>query len=90
MKGKTMNESYTRVRTRFAPQVRFDVETVPFRAGQTTELEQLKERLLRHFPSFERTAPEPGQAADRGYDHSRNRQQGREDPVSLEVARIGR
>jgi len=49
MKGKTMNETYTRVRTRFAPQVRFHVETVPFRAGQTTELERLKERLLGEF-----------------------------------------
>ena len=44
-----MNDRYTRVRTRFAPEVRFDVEAVPFRAGQTTELERLKERLLRRL-----------------------------------------
>jgi hypothetical protein len=61
MKGKTMNDNYARVRTRFAPQVRFEVETVPFRAGQTTELEQLKERLLRQYlqnnPSPDQNAP---------------------------------
>ena len=56
-----MNDNYARVRTRFAPQVRFEVETVPFRAGQTTELEQLKERLLRQYlqnnPGPDQNAP---------------------------------
>jgi hypothetical protein len=42
-----MNDTNKRVRTRFAPPVRFDVKTTPFRATQTTELERLKDRLLR-------------------------------------------
>lgn len=41
-----MNKTYRRVRTRFAPEVRFEVNAIPFRATQTTELEQLKDRLL--------------------------------------------
>jgi hypothetical protein len=41
-----MNRTYKRVRTRFGPDVRFEVEAIPFRATQTTELERLKERLL--------------------------------------------
>ena len=35
-----------RLRTRFAPDIRFEVPAVPFRAKETTELERLKERLL--------------------------------------------
>ena len=42
-----MNARRKRVPTRFGPQVRFKVETVPFRATQTTVLERLKDRLLR-------------------------------------------
>ena len=44
-----MNAKYKRVRTRFAPEIRFEVTPVPpapFRAMQSTELERLKERLL--------------------------------------------
>jgi hypothetical protein len=44
-----MNKTYRRVRTRFAPEVRFEVDAIPFRATQTTELEQLKDRLLRQL-----------------------------------------
>ena len=44
-----MNARYRRVRTRFAPETRFEVKPVPpapFRATQETELELLKNRLL--------------------------------------------
>ena len=44
-----MNERYNQLRTRFAPETRFDVPTLPFRAVQTSELEQLKTRLLRQL-----------------------------------------
>ncbi len=44
-----MNKTYKRVRTRFAPEVRFEVNAIPFRATQTTELERLKNRLLRQL-----------------------------------------
>jgi len=42
-----MNRTYQRVPTRFARETRFEVKPVPFRATQTTALEDLKERLLR-------------------------------------------
>jgi hypothetical protein len=41
-----MNDKNRRVKARFEPDVRFDVEAIPFRAAQTTELEQLKNLLL--------------------------------------------
>jgi len=41
-----MNRTYKKVRTRFGPDIRFEVEAIPFRATQPTELERLKERLL--------------------------------------------
>jgi len=41
-----MNKTYRRVPTRFAREVRFEVQALPFRAAQTTELERLKDRLL--------------------------------------------
>ena len=44
-----MKETNKRVRTKFAREVRFDVETAPFRAEQTGELEKLKDRLLREL-----------------------------------------
>lgn len=44
-----MNKTYKRVRTRFAPEVRFEVDAIPFRATQTTGLERLKDRLLREL-----------------------------------------
>ncbi|HZQ46630.1 MAG TPA: hypothetical protein VFC07_06450 [Verrucomicrobiae bacterium] len=44
-----MNKTYRRVRTRFAPEVRFEVDAIPFRATQTTGLELLKNRLLRNL-----------------------------------------
>ncbi len=44
-----MNKTYKRVRTRFAPEVRFEVDALPFRARETTGLEQLKDRLLRQW-----------------------------------------
>ena len=44
-----MNDTTRKVRTRFAPPVRFDVQTTPFRATQTTELERLKDRLLKNL-----------------------------------------
>ena len=44
-----MNEITKKVRTRFARDVRFDVKTTPFRAEQTTELEKLKNRLLKQL-----------------------------------------
>jgi len=45
-----MNTNYRRVPTRFEPETRFEVTPVPpanFRALQETELERLKDRLLR-------------------------------------------
>jgi hypothetical protein len=44
-----MNETNKTLRTRFAPETRFEVPTLPFRAVQTTELEILKSRLLRQL-----------------------------------------
>ncbi len=44
-----MKKTYGKLRTRFAPEVRFDVDTVPFRATETTALENLKDRLLRQL-----------------------------------------
>ena len=44
-----MNDITKRVRTRFARDVRFDVKTTPFRVEQTTELEKLKNRLLKQL-----------------------------------------
>lgn len=41
-----MNDKYTRLRTKFAADIRFEVPAIPFRAVETTELERLKERLL--------------------------------------------
>jgi hypothetical protein len=49
-----MNKTYRRVRTRFAPDVRFELDAIPFRARETTGLEQLKARLLRQL--LDRTA----------------------------------
>jgi hypothetical protein len=50
MKGKnSMNTNYQRVRTEFAPEVRFEVAAgppAPFRSRQDAELEHLKDRLL--------------------------------------------
>jgi hypothetical protein len=37
------------IRTRFGPEVRFDVPTAPFRATETTALEELKKQLLRQW-----------------------------------------
>jgi hypothetical protein len=45
-----MNKAYQRgkgVPTRFGREIRFEVKPVPFRATQTTALDELKERLLR-------------------------------------------
>ena len=39
----------TQIKARFAPDTRFGVETVTFRATETTELEKLKNRLLRQL-----------------------------------------
>ncbi|SRR5581483_4001454 len=41
-----MNETNKKLRTRFAPETRFEVQAVPFRARETNELERLKDRLL--------------------------------------------
>jgi hypothetical protein len=41
-----MNKAYQRVPTRFARAVRFELKPAPFRAAQTTALDELKERLL--------------------------------------------
>src|SRR5579862_1350378 len=49
-----MKETTKRVRTRFARDVRFDVKTTPFRAEITSDLERLKNRLLREW--LEKTA----------------------------------
>jgi hypothetical protein len=45
-KDDPMKNRYERLRPRFAPEVYFDVDPVPFRARETTELENLKGRLL--------------------------------------------
>jgi hypothetical protein len=42
-----MKNRYEKVRTRFAREVRFEVKPVHFRAAENTELEKLKDRLLR-------------------------------------------
>jgi hypothetical protein len=44
-----MKKTYAKVRTRFAREVRFDVDPVPFRTAENTELEKLKDRLLRQL-----------------------------------------
>jgi len=44
-----MNNANKRLPTRFAPETRFEVPALPFRAVQATELEQLKARLLRQL-----------------------------------------
>lgn len=54
MKNRT-NET---IRTRFGPEVHFDVPAVPFRATETTALEELKKRLLKQLLDL---AIEPGQ-----------------------------
>jgi hypothetical protein len=41
-----MNDKLKKLRTRFAPETRFEVPAVPFRERETTELERLKDRLL--------------------------------------------
>jgi hypothetical protein len=53
-----MNRTYQRVPTRFARETRFEVKPVPFRATQTTALDELKERLLRRLLD---TAADPEQ-----------------------------
>jgi hypothetical protein len=42
-----MNKIYQRVPARFAREIRFEIKPVPFRAAQTTALDDLKEGLLR-------------------------------------------
>jgi protoporphyrinogen oxidase len=44
-----MKNPYGKVRTRFGREVRFDVAPTPFRAAETTQLDNLKDRLLRQF-----------------------------------------
>ncbi len=44
-----MNITNRTVPTRFAPETQFEVPALPFRAVQTTELEELKARLLRQL-----------------------------------------
>lgn len=44
-----MKHRFEPLTTQFAPDVRFEVEPLPFRATETTALEQLKERLLREL-----------------------------------------
>jgi len=44
-----MKKTQAKLRTRFAREVRFDVDTLPFRAAENTELEKLKDRLLRQL-----------------------------------------
>jgi hypothetical protein len=44
-----MNKSYGKLRARFAPEVYFDVDPVPFRAKKDIELENLKARLLQQL-----------------------------------------
>ena len=41
-----MNDQPKKLRTRFAPETRFEVPSVPFRAVDTAELDRLKDRLL--------------------------------------------
>jgi len=41
-----MNDNIRKLRTRFAPETRFEVPPEPFRITETTNLERLKERLL--------------------------------------------
>ena len=52
-----MNKHGKRVPTRFAPETRFEVPSVPFRGTHETELERLKQRLLRRLLE-ENTGPE--------------------------------
>jgi hypothetical protein len=49
-----MKNKYETLRTRFAREVRFKVKPVPFRAAEDTELDKLKDRLLRQL--LEQTA----------------------------------
>jgi hypothetical protein len=42
-----MKKTYEKVRTKFAREVRFNVDPIPFRATENTQLENLKTRLLR-------------------------------------------
>jgi hypothetical protein len=44
-----MNKTKQTLRARFAREVRFNVEPLPFRAAETTELEKLKDCLLRQL-----------------------------------------
>jgi hypothetical protein len=47
-----MNRTYKKVLTRFGPETRFEIRpapAAPFRATQETELERLKNRLLREL-----------------------------------------
>jgi len=44
-----MKNRYEKVQTRFAPEVHFEVNPVPFRAVETTALERLKDHLLRQL-----------------------------------------
>jgi hypothetical protein len=44
-----MKNKREKLRTRFEPDVRFDVAPAPFRATETTALEYLKNRLLRQL-----------------------------------------
>src|SRR4051812_33106411 len=41
-----MNDKTKQLRTRFAPDTRFEVQALPFRTTETSALERLKERLL--------------------------------------------
>ena len=43
------NTTNRRLPTRFAPETTFEVPALPFRAVETTELEELKTRLLRQL-----------------------------------------
>jgi len=53
MINRFMNTKQRQVRTRFAPEARFEINPVvppaPFRGTQETELERLKARLLRRL-----------------------------------------
>ena len=44
-----MNDRQKRLRTRFGPDTRFEVATVPFRVAAPSELEKLKDRLLQQL-----------------------------------------
>ncbi|MDB6067971.1 MAG: hypothetical protein JWR26_4179 [Pedosphaera sp.] len=48
-KDEPMNKTNRQVKTEFEPAVPFELETAPFRAVETTELERLKSRLLRQL-----------------------------------------